>query len=78
MEFFLILVLGAIVVWLVSKRSADQQNTRQLYDLASRLEDRVLRLERARELKAAASLYPEPQVRAPNVLVTPHGDKLSG
>ena len=67
MEFFLILVLGAIVVWLVSKRSADQQNTRQLYDLASRLEDRVLRLERAQELKAAASLYPEPLVRAPNV-----------
>jgi len=67
MEFFLILVLGAIVVWLVSKRSADQQYTRQLYDLASRLEDRVLRLERAQELKAAASPHPEPQVRTQNV-----------
>jgi uncharacterized membrane protein len=67
MEFFLILVLGAIVVWLVSKRSADQQYIRQLYDLASRLEDRMLRLERAQELKAAASVPPEPQVRAQNV-----------
>jgi uncharacterized membrane protein len=67
MEFFLILVLGAIVVWLVSKRGADQQYTRQLYDLASRLEDRVLRLERAQELKAAASPHPEPQVQTPNV-----------
>jgi uncharacterized membrane protein len=67
MELFLILVLGAIVVWLVSKRSADQQYTRQLYDLASRLEDRVLRLERAQQLKAAASPPPEPQVRTQNV-----------
>jgi uncharacterized membrane protein len=67
MEFFLILVLGAIVVWLVSKRGADQQYTRQLYDLASRLEDRVLRLERAQELKAWASPHPEPQVQAQNV-----------
>lgn len=67
MELFLILVLGAIVVWLVSKRGADQQYTRKLYDLASRLEDRVLRLERAQELKAAASPPPEPQVRTQNV-----------
>jgi uncharacterized membrane protein len=67
MEFFLILVLGAIVVWLVSKRGADQQYTRQLYDLASRLEDRVLRLERAQELKAGASFHPDPQVRTQNV-----------
>jgi uncharacterized membrane protein len=67
MELFLILVLGAIVVWLVSKQSAVEQYTRQLYDHASRLEDRVLRLERAQELKAAASVSPEPQVRAQNV-----------
>jgi uncharacterized membrane protein len=67
MELFLILVLGAIVVWLVNKRGADQQYTRQLYDLASRLEDRVLRLERAQEWKAAASPPPEPQVRTQNV-----------
>jgi hypothetical protein len=30
MEFFLILVLGAIVIWLVSKRSADHQHVQQL------------------------------------------------
>jgi uncharacterized membrane protein len=67
MELFLILVLGAIVVWLVSKQSAVEQYTRQLYDHASRLEDRVLRLERAQELKAAPSVPPEPQVRTQNV-----------
>jgi hypothetical protein len=33
MELFLILVLGAIVVWLVSKQSAVEQYTRQLYTL---------------------------------------------
>jgi len=67
MEYFLILVLGALVFWLVSKRSADQQYARQLYELASRLEDRVLRLERAQELKAV-SLRAEPQARTPDAV----------
>ncbi len=62
MEFFLILVFGAIVVWLVSKSGADRQYRRQPYDLASRLEDSLFRLERAQELKAAP-LHPEPQVQ---------------
>jgi hypothetical protein len=62
MEFFLILVLGAIVIWLASKRSADHQHVQQLYDLVSNLEDRLLRLERTQELKAA-SPRPEPALR---------------
>src|SRR5215813_7452003 len=62
MEFFLILVLGAIVIWLMSKRSADHQHVQQLYDLVSNLEDRLVRLERTQELKAA-SPRPEPAPR---------------
>jgi hypothetical protein len=42
MEYLLILVLGAIVIWLVRKRGIDQQHIVQLSDLASRLEGRVL------------------------------------
>jgi uncharacterized membrane protein len=60
MEFFLILVLGAVVIWLVRKRGVDQQHVQQLYDLASRLENRIIRMERAAETRAAVT-PPHPQ-----------------
>ena len=78
MEILLILVLGAIVVWLVSRRSADEQYTQQLYDLASRLEDRVLRLEKAQELKAAPPppVQPRPQDVAQSTTSTPKAPEI--